>query len=307
MYNSKFEVANVSLLGNRKVNQDRCAIFSYGDCALLLLSDGLGGHPRGEVAAQIFIDTGRTAFSDITKPISDPNAFFEEILQVSHQKILTFGRNHNPPINPKSTAVLALIQNGQVFWAHLGDSRLYLFRNNRIVMRTRDHSVVETMRYQNGEPLNPNIMRYRNLVTHCLGSSRHKPEIKTDNSMVLEPLDTLLLCTDGLWGQLSDEILETKIRTKGSLEYLAAELAQDAGRLAAPNSDNVTLIILRWLEGAFKEELPQPPRQKLILKDLTSDQNKAKKQAPKVDDPELLEALATLRSAIDELESSKKK
>lgn len=248
------EIATATLIGNRKLNQDRCATCGDERCYLLLLSDGLGGHPKGEVAAQILIDTGKIAFSSCIKPISNPQEFLDRILRTAHNNIIAFGNKFKPPINPKSTAVLALIQGGKVFWQHIGDSRLYLFREHKIVMRTRDHSVVEAMGINQEVPQDESVMRYRNLVTRCLGGV-NKEFIDTvyNDPIALQSQDVLLLCTDGLWSQFSEKVLGLKMLNKMSIQNLASELAQSAYTSANPRSDNITLIITRWLGSTLEK------------------------------------------------------
>ncbi len=289
---SAFDVASISLQGNRRINQDRCMIAREGNCVLLLLSDGMGGHPRGEVAAQIVIDTGRAAFDSVSKPISDPLGFLEDTLKTAHEQIVNYGKRRSPPIDPRATAVAALVQNGTSYWIHAGDSRAYLFRGYRVVQRTRDHSFVEQMR---GRGLmdrgDPKAARYRNLVTHCLGGAGMRFGITRGRPVALVPHDILLLCSDGLWGQLADDQLGPKMRHHGSLERMANDLAREAEQSAAPSSDNISLIALRWL-GAEPSEpaeptgpTPQPP------------------PAPQADSEQLQDAIELLRAAIDDFES----
>jgi len=289
-----WETANNSLIGNRKINQDRCAILGDERCYLLLLSDGLGGHPKGEVAAQIFIDTGKIAFSSSIKPIPKPQEFLDRIICTAHEAILAFGNKQIPPINPRATAVLALIQDKKVFWRHVGDSRLYLFRQSKIVMRTRDHSVLEAMNINQNDPNNATAMRYKNLVTRCLGGTKR---VLIDNGyndpITLYPMDILLLCTDGLWGQFNERILGLKIINPIPLDRLATELANEAYQAAKPRSDNITLIIARWMNNQI--EPPSELTDTQINSETTINHDSAFK-----------ETIATLRSALDIFSSRKK-
>ena len=289
----RFETASTSLLGNREVNQDRCLALSDGNCVLLLLSDGLGGHPKGDVAAQLLIETGRRAFAAVSKPIADPQGFLEDIQSAAHEEILAYGRRHQPPITPRATAVLALVQNSDLFWSHTGDSRLYLFRGYHVILRTQDHSLLEAMRTQ-GIPLDSAAQpHYRNLVTQCLGGTRPGCSDCHNPAFPLLPRDILLLCTDGLWSQFADEALSSHIRHHGSLERMTTELAHAAELSAAPQSDNITLIVLRWLGNTPSGTLPEQPLRALTALETAADS----------EDPELREAIVNLLSALDEFSS----
>ena len=289
-----FETVTLSLQGDRNQNQDRCVVLSDGGCALLLLADGMGGHPKGETAAQILMDTGRTAFEVASKPIDDPLGFLDDMLNSAHEQIVAYGRNHRPPIDPRSTAVAALVQNGSAYWVHVGDSRLYLFRGYRIIKRTTDHSFVEQMR---GRGLlsedDRTAQRYRNLVTQCLGGTGMRFSTSRGYPIAMVPRDILLLCSDGLWGQFSDDQLIAQMRHHGSMKRMADELGHSAEQAGAPASDNVTLVALRWIG----EEERQPA-------ELAAVQPRATDDKPDADEAQLQDAIDHLRSAVEEFESN---
>lgn len=243
----KFVTAHLSLRGDREQNQDRCAALREGDSALLLLADGMGGHPRGDLAAQLVLDVGRAAFHTAPKPIASPAAFLEELLQLAHERILVLGARHNPPIDPRTTAVAALVQGGVVHWGHVGDSRLYLVRDGHLQARTQDHSLVEEEGLPRGQDP-ARLARLRHLVTRCLGgrSGNFRPSLGPATPLVTR--DLLLLCSDGLWAQLPEDYLLRSLRRPAApLDELAQDLAQAAERAGRSASDNVSLVMLRWL------------------------------------------------------------
>ncbi len=250
------ETASISLRGNRKKNQDRCLVLSDKDTHLLLLADGMGGHPRGEDAAQILIDCGRQLFRQTPRPILYPETFLATLLETANTEITAYGQRQHPPIDPRCTAVVALVQDGHAWWAHVGDSRLYLFREYQILVRTQDHSFVEEM-HQLGlmEAAQTHTSRYRNLVTRCLGGKGEQFAFAQDGPRRLEPRDILLLCTDGLWSQMQDEQLRGLLRHHGSLTRMVRELALLAERNGHPRSDNITALAMRW-DPEEKKPLP---------------------------------------------------
>ncbi|WP_419631382.1 PP2C family protein-serine/threonine phosphatase, partial [Thiolapillus sp.] len=123
------ETARISLQGDRSNNQDRCAIFNYGQSCLMVLADGLGGHPRGEVAAQIMLNVCEQLFTKTPKPISSPQFFFHHCVAHAHKLINQYGQSQDPVITPRTTVVMALIQDGNCYWSYAGDSRFYLLRD----------------------------------------------------------------------------------------------------------------------------------------------------------------------------------
>ena len=146
----QYLIARTSRLGNRETNQDRLAALEHDGVVLLVIADGLGGKKGGELAAQMLVDTANKIFTASTFPITDTDRFLTEILVTAHHKIKQVGAEQEPPLTPGTTGVLCLIQEGVAHWAHVGDSRLYLFRGGLPLYRTQDHSYVEKL-YQEGQ------------------------------------------------------------------------------------------------------------------------------------------------------------
>lgn len=240
-----YSAGQASLVGNRRNNQDRCALIESGATLLLVLGDGMGGHPKGEMAAQILVDTCRQQLDHNPGPIADPRGFLVDTLELAHDAIRIYGRRQSPAIDPRTTAVVALIQDGIAHWVHAGDSRLYLFRDGGILTRTQDHSYVERL-LQQGIITARQLEHHpqRNYVTRCLGGASAPPPA-TLGKRILAPGDCLLLCSDGLWGSLDEELMGDALFSAMSPAEAAAALAQEAAQAAFPESDNVTLLTLR--------------------------------------------------------------
>jgi serine/threonine protein phosphatase PrpC len=260
MNSSLFEMCSISLRGNRRSNQDRYCLLENSDTAFLVVADGMGGHPKGEEAAAIATEVCCDLFMRERKPIHDPEAFLQKAARHAHAKIVEFGESHSPRLDPRTTLVLSLVQNGMAWWGHIGDSRLYHFRENRILSRTRDHSFVERL-LQNGSITEAETMTssYRNYVTRCLGGYSGQPELCVDNAVVqLDRGDILLLCSDGLWGPLGDERLAKAFHGDLALESILQRTADMAFGLSMPKSDNITAVALRWLfRGTLTPRQPE--------------------------------------------------
>lgn len=281
-----YQTGQASLVGNRRGNQDRCALLESEGTLLMVLGDGMGGHPKGEVAAQILIDVCRRELDHAVKPIPDPGAFLAGALKEAHDAIRFYGLQQAPQIDPRTTAVIVLIQQGMVHWTHAGDSRFYLFREGRLLTRTRDHSYVERL-HQQGILSRQQLENHpqRNYVTRCLGGNSSLPKAAL-GKQILAPGDNLLLCSDGLWGSLDEELMIDALFSAMALEEATAALAEEAAQSAYPDSDNVTLIALRI------DALPTPGR---------PPQDTAASRKPP--DAELDQAIAELQSAIDSFQT----
>jgi PPM family protein phosphatase len=247
----KYETAQSSLLGNRSSNQDRCLVLEAPDAILLCLADGMGGHPKGEMAAQILMDNARRAFLTSRKPIASPHFFLSGLMDMTHKQILEFGRSQEPPIEPRTTGVLCLVQEENAYWAHIGDSRLYIMRDGVIHLRTDDHSYVEHLRQQGIiSAAQVHTHKYRNYVTRCLGGTNNRPVAELSGPHPLKEGDIVLLCSDGFWGPLSERpLVDNLFGNPGSLLSGIRKLASQAENTSQPESDNVTVVALRWNES----------------------------------------------------------
>ncbi len=244
----KVLTAATSRLGNRSSNQDRCLVEKKPGHVLLVVADGMGGHARGDLAAQTAVDSLARSFQRARMPISDTMAFLKQAINTAHLDVVDAGRSHNPPITPRTTCVVCLVQNDTAYWAHVGDSRLYLLREGELVKRTRDHTPVEEL-LKSGLVSEEELRNHplRNSVSRCLGGSPRFPEISFDQEP-LDAEDTLLLCSDGLWSAVPEPLL-TSIQCTGELEQSLNLLAGEAESASYPNSDNISGVALRWLAG----------------------------------------------------------
>lgn len=256
----QYLTATVSRLGHREKNQDRIAIFEQQDTVLLVLGDGLGGRPGGEFAAQVLVNIASQKFSQETIPIQKPVAFMQELLETAHKAIVAQGKSQDPPLNPGTTAVLCLMQQGFAWWTHVGDSRLYLFRNGEMIERTQDHSVVENMlaggqlssHDSGGHPL-------RNVVTRCLGMSDNPPIVTISQKTALKVGDIMLLCSDGFWEPLGEKSM-CKTLFDGRLQDALNEMAERAENINAPQSDNISAVALQVMSTRLRTRSVPPPK-----------------------------------------------
>lgn len=244
----KFETAKTNRLGNRNINQDRFAIIERAGSILLLLADGMGGYKGGEVAADIFILKMTEAFNNASVPIEDIDTFFSNAFEHAHLSIIEIGNQQTPPIQPRSTGVACLIQSGLAKWAHAGDSRVYLFRDSQLFTRTRDHSIVEEL-IQKGDLKEEKRLTHPKLnrVTRCLGGMKKSIQVSVGDNTRLQADDYLLLCSDGLWGALTEDQITKLLNTKQTLINKLQEMSETAEKVAYPKSDNISAIAFKFL------------------------------------------------------------
>ena len=238
----KFSVFQVSRRGGREKNEDRMGYCYTRESGLFALADGMGGHPQGEVAAQIALQTISAMFQRMAKPkLDDVREFLSEALLAAHHQILRHAIDKGMLDTPRTTLVAAVVQDGRAQWIHCGDSRLYMVRDGALLSRTRDHSYLELRNMA----LTPGLERVnRNVLFTCLGSPS-KPIFDITGPVTLEQGDRILLCSDGLWGSLDDETI-TRELGRQAVAHAVPDLVEDALRKAGSTSDNVTVVAMEW-------------------------------------------------------------
>jgi serine/threonine protein phosphatase PrpC len=240
----KFSVYQVSRKGGREKNEDRMGYCYTRNAGLFALADGMGGHPEGEVASQLALQTLAAMFQRQAKPeLADPLRFLQDACIAGHHQLLRYATERALIDTPRTTIVACLLQGNAAYWAHCGDSRMYLVRGDKLVARTRDHSYSELQETMShvvpiGERFN------RNVLFTCLGSPG-KPVVDTAGPLLLQRGDRVLLCSDGLWGNVTDpEIAEVVARR--AISDAVPELVERALRVGGTRCDNVTVLAIEW-------------------------------------------------------------
>jgi serine/threonine protein phosphatase PrpC len=239
-------IVQASSIGARQTNEDRVGQWSTPAAVLMAVADGLGGHLHGEVAAQIAIDILGVAFmGEARAKLHDPAAFLARAFAAGHAAILREAQKLELTETPRTVIAACVVQDGHAFWAHVGDCRFYLVRKGRILVRSRDHTVVQQLVdegriREEAAATHP----HRNRLLQCLGSYQ-PPYIEAGASARLAQDDILLLCSDGFWGPLTPRQLMHALLSR-PLEEAIPELVALAQTCAGPECDNVSVVAMTW-------------------------------------------------------------
>jgi serine/threonine protein phosphatase PrpC len=242
----RFTIFQDSRKGSRKVNQDRIA-YTYGrDTLLLVVADGMGGHAGGEIAAQICARLFIERFQQEAKPVlKHPVQFLQDSMLRAHAALGSYAAQFSMLETPRTTCVACVVQAGQAYWAHVGDSRLYLFRQGGLIGQTKDHSKVQYLIDQ-GQISDDDVATHpdRNKIFSCLGGLVD-PVIDVSRRTPLRNGDVIVMCTDGLWGvmkreEIADWLTSTPILTTGP------QMMREAEKRGGSDGDNLSAIVVRW-------------------------------------------------------------
>lgn len=232
------EVCQATDVGKvRPNNEDNLAcIFPQ----LYVIADGMGGHAAGELASSIVVQTAREKVLP-DEPIDE--MILKAIILQANEAILEKVRQDQALAGMGSTATLLHIDGDMGYWAHVGDSRLYLCRADELRQVTRDHSLVSSLVESGSITLEEaRVHPQRNVITRAVGVER---DLQVDTgSFSLEAGDVLLLCSDGLTSVMeNDEIRDVLISS--TVQDKATVLIERA--LAAESRDNISAIVLRYV------------------------------------------------------------
>lgn len=238
----------------REDNQDRISRFATPLGDFFLVADGVGGHHGGAEASRIVAQGFARHLA-----IVEPGTPLVDALRIASNKvnaeIYEAGRSGDPQLhNMGSTVAFALLQNDQAVIGHVGDSRVYHIRDERLVQVMRDHSAVQKL-LDHGLVTESQARNHpdASVLTRSFGQ---KPEVEVDfDTVTLIAGDGLLLCSDGLWGCVTDEEIR-EVVTSPSLTPQACADALLELALNAGGPDNISIEYLRFSSTAAPPTTP---------------------------------------------------
>ncbi len=239
----QFETATLSSAGGRENNEDCCGHALNGSAGCWVLCDGLGGHRGGETASKTAVDAVLESFRSNPAVTADALAGHVDRAQqaVVEKQIV------EPELTGMRTTLVLLIASAEAArWIHVGDSRLYWFRDGKIREQTRDHSVPQRLA-EAGEIRMDEIRFHedRSRLLRSLGAKQYPGAAAGAMPVPPEPGDTFLLASDGFWEWILEEEMETSLAaSKHSKQWLERMEAQLRER-ATGEFDNYSAIAVR--------------------------------------------------------------
>lgn len=247
--NYHLEVATATDVGLcRSVNEDSIRLIIPNDKdiqtkkgILALLADGMGGHQAGEVASQQAITIIEQAYH--AGPVLNPAETLRQAFKQANASVLQLSKELKACQGMGTTLLALVIRQGYAWFAHVGDSRLYLIRNAQCRQLSTDHTIVQEMLdsgliTQEQAAKHPN----RNIITRAIGTQYQVKVEATDKPIRLEMGDVLLLCSDGLYDLVDDSEITSTVSTHEPAASCSSLV--DLAKLRG-GYDNISIILLQ--------------------------------------------------------------
>ncbi len=242
--------AEVNDIGMRTENQDSVGIARSGAMSCFVVADGTGGHLGGALASRLVVDALLEAFCKA--PACD-TGFLLACVEAASSSV-AHARVADPALGEMSSTMAALVVDAtaaQAVWAHLGDSRVYLFRANRLHSVTIDHSLARQLinsGFGKNGPVDVRDHPQRHVLLAAIGAENETPAGTSNGAVTLQAGDALLLCSDGLWEWIAEAQMETALsittRVDDWLSGMCA-LAAKAATASATLRDNFSACAIR--------------------------------------------------------------
>ena len=244
----ELDTCYISETGGRQRNEDACGYWQSGSSGCWVLSDGAGGHGSGDVASRLVVQTVLHGFR------SRPEVSCGQglaLLQAAQEAVVwekTAGATRD---DMHATAVVLLIDRdaAQAVFAHVGDSRLYHFRQGRILSQTRDHSLVQQMvdaGFGSVEMIRSHPKR--SLLTSAMGAAGRVEMSVSPQPLQLLAGDVFLLCSDGWWELLQEAEMETALERHPVGAQWLADMAATIRNRAPAGYDNYSALCVSSLD-----------------------------------------------------------
>jgi PPM family protein phosphatase len=224
----------------RDHNEDFFSCINLRESTLFVVADGMGGHDAGEVASRLAVETACKEVQDGAQGEYDPQKLLEKAVQRANTEVIREGESKGS--NMGTTLILALMRQDRAYIASVGDSRTYWIENGSMRQITEDHSLVAKL-VSAGKLTREEARNHpkSNLLYRTIGSDEN---VKVDTFQVdLKRGGSLLLCTDGLWGEVTDEDIHSVCASERDLKAACSSLIQLANENGG--KDNITAVVVR--------------------------------------------------------------
>ncbi|MDR2208892.1 MAG: serine/threonine-protein phosphatase [Azoarcus sp.] len=241
----QLSIAHRSERGGREANEDALGFCGNDTQGCYVMADGTGGHEGGALASDTVVRQVLAHFSAAPRIDGDS---INELMKVAREALCNVRKLNLqfPDMNTTIATLMLDVERRLAYWNYLGDSRIYLFRNGRAHSLTTDHSILQSMidaGFFTGT-LRGNCKR--NMLYAAVGSDEMPERAVRDAPFTVQFGDVFLLCTDGLWENVSEEIMEEMLRQAKTPEQWIDDMMGKLPDPCAPDLDNFSALAV-WI------------------------------------------------------------
>lgn len=231
----------ISRTGERQYNEDYAGAKANGQACCFVLADGLGGHGGGDEASRT---VSEYILQDFARNGEVSEAYIKKCFEGSQQALLAVQKKQGRTREMKTTLTVLLADESRIQWGHIGDSRIYYFQDNKLKLRTIDHSVPQ-MLVLAGKLKEKQIRGHadRNRLLRVMGVEWEEPQYEIAKPIQRMGGEAFLLCTDGFWEWITEKTMQRllkKAASPGEWLELMEKAVQKQGR--GNDMDNYTAV-----------------------------------------------------------------
>ena len=231
--------------GDREINEDRVLAINRQDAFCFVICDGLGGHGMGDVAAE----TAVSVFQDLFEKCEEYSSFLKDAFSAAQDIILAEQIERHAQKKMKTTCTALVVDAEQAYIGHVGDSRTYIFRKNKVFKRTLDHSIPQMLALT--KDIRESEIRFhpqRNILLRVMGEKWEEPMQELMKPISLRKCQAFLLCSDGFWELIEETEMCRLLSEADSVETWLQQMAQVVkANGIGKNMDNNSAIAV-WVE-----------------------------------------------------------
>lgn len=229
--------------GGRSENEDCVGAYQKKKRSVFLLADGLGGHGLGQQASACAVHMGDVLLQESEdQPVGQ---YLAGVFEQAHQNLKEMQERSGQLLSMRTTLAAVVIEGEEGWIAHIGDSRVYVFENGKLVNRTLDHSVPQ-MLVLSGEIKEGDIRHHpdRNRLLRCLGDTVEIPKYEIQKPIKIQKGMSVLLCSDGFWEQVTEKQMARDLRWSKDVDSWLARMKRRVSRAEKKesNQDNYSAI-----------------------------------------------------------------
>ena len=231
--------------GDREINEDSAVIAERDNNYCFVVADGLGGHSRGEAASQMVTAVFEREF---TSTETSASGFLSSTFNSAQNAVMALQKTEQAQRGMKTTAAALAIIEGKCAWGHIGDSRLYVFKNGRVKSRTLDHSVPQMLALS-GEISEKKIRRHpdRNKLLRVIGIEWDSQQFEVSDEYEVSECQAFLLCSDGFWEFIREKHMCRYLKKSNNagewLRLMTEEVERNGAERNMDNYSAITVIL----------------------------------------------------------------